>query len=279
VSGPATRARSEAPDAQGSAPRPGRVAGRRVVLVGGSSEIGLAIVAELQRHAPREVALVGREGASLDAAAAKLRAAGCASVTTVEVDALDTDRHGQALDRALAALGGADIVIVAVGVLGEPAGGADGGTGVSDDADAAVEVLRVNTVGAGSLLLRAAERLRAQGGGVLVALSSVAAERPRPANYVYGASKAGLDALARGLGDALYDEGVQVLVVRPGFVRTRMTRGLPAAPLAVEPDAVARATVAGLRSGAQVVWVPAVLRWLMLVIRLLPRQLFRRIRQ
>jgi len=254
------------------APGPQRVLGRRVILLGGSSEIGLAIVAELQRRSPREVALLGRDAAALDAAEARLRAAGCERVLTTALDALQSQQHADALDRAMSELGGADIVIVAVGVLGESGG-------MPADVDAAVEVLRVNTVGAGSLLLHAAERLRARGGGALVALSSVAAERPRPANFVYGASKAGFDALARGLGDALHDDGVQVLVVRPGFVRTRMTRGMQPAPLAVDPEAVARATVEGLRRGAQVIWVPAALRWLMLVIRLLPRQLFRRIRQ
>jgi decaprenylphospho-beta-D-erythro-pentofuranosid-2-ulose 2-reductase len=254
------------------APRDRGVAGRRVVLLGGASEIGLATVAELQRRAPRDVVLAGRDEAALEAAAAQLRAAGCERVVAVALDALQTERHGEALDNAFAQLGGADIVIVAVGVLGEPGG-------MPADVERAVDVLRVNTVGAGSLLLHAAERLRAAGGGALVALSSVAAERPRPANFVYGASKSGLDALARGLGDALHDDGLQVLVVRPGFVRTRMTAGMAPAPLAVDPDDVARATVTGLERGAQVVWVPAVLRWLMLVIRLLPRQLFRRIKQ
>jgi decaprenylphospho-beta-D-erythro-pentofuranosid-2-ulose 2-reductase len=246
--------------------------GRRVILLGGSSEIGLAIVGELQRRSPREVVLVGRSSASLESAAAQLSAQGCERVVSLELDALSTDSHAEALDRAFEEFGGADIVVVAVGVLGEAGG-------MPADVDGAVELLRVNTVGAGSLLLGAAERLRARGGGALVALSSVAAERPRPANFVYGASKAGLDALARGLGDALYDDGVQVLVVRPGFVRTRMTEGMQPAPLAVDAGAVARATVAGLERGAQVVWVPAALRWLMLVIRLLPRQIFRRIRQ
>jgi decaprenylphospho-beta-D-erythro-pentofuranosid-2-ulose 2-reductase len=200
-----------------------------------------------------------------------VRAGGSERVLTRQLDALDGERQAEALDGAIQELGGADIVIVAVGVLGESGG-------MPDDVDGAVEVLRVNTVGAGALLLRAAQRLRGSGGS-LVALSSVAAERPRPANFVYGASKAGFDALARGLGDALHAEGVRVLVVRPGFVRTRMTRDMQAAPLAVDPEAVARATVAGLEGGAQVVWVPAVLRWLMLMIRLLPRQLFRRIKQ
>ena len=138
-------------------------------------------------------------------------------------------------------LGGADIVILAVGLLGERGG-------LPDDLPGALEVLRVNLVGAGSLLLAAARRLDAQRHGTLIVLSSVAGERVRRSNVVYGASKAGLDALAQGLGDALHAHGVRVMVVRPGFVHTRMTRGLDAAPLSTEPAAVARAVVRGARS-------------------------------
>jgi decaprenylphospho-beta-D-erythro-pentofuranosid-2-ulose 2-reductase len=108
-------------------------------------------------------------------------------------------------------------------------------------------------------------------------LSSVAAERPRAANAVYCASKAGLDALAQGLADALAPTGVRVLVVRPGFVATRMTRGLPVPPLSTDPERVAHATVRGLRRGAHTVWGPTALRWALLLVRLLPRPLFRRL--
>ncbi len=129
-------------------------------------------------------------------------------------------------------------------------------------------------------LERAAEQLRAQGcARALVVLSSVAAQRPRRANAVYGASKAGLDALAQGLGDALADAGVRVLVVRPGFVRTRMTQGLRPAPLATSADAVAAVVVKGLARGSHTVWAPRTLRWVMVAVRLLPRALMRRIRQ
>ena len=247
-------------------------AGRRVLVLGGTSEIGLAIVAELQARSPREVALLGRDPGALDEAAERLRAAGVQRAITFELDALASDRHGEVLERAIGELGGADIVVVAVGQLGERGG-------LPSDIAAAVELLEVNLVGAGSLLMHSARRMRDGGGGAIVVLSSVAAERPRRANAVYGASKAGLDALARGLGDDLQDEGVRVLVVRPGFVHTRMTRGLAPAPLATTPDAVARAVLDGLDGGAQTIWVPRPLRWLMLIMRYLPRPIFRRMRQ
>ncbi|MGO9249770.1 MAG: SDR family NAD(P)-dependent oxidoreductase [Solirubrobacteraceae bacterium] len=247
-------------------------AGRRIVVLGGTSEIALAIVCELQSRAPREVALVGRDPGGLAGAAADLTGAGCAPVLTFELDALDLDRHEQVIGEAFDELGGADIVIIAVGVLGERGG-------LPDDISGALEVLQINTVGAGSLLIHSARRLCEQGTGTLVVLSSVAGERARAANVVYGASKAGLDALAQGLGDTLHDQGVRVLVVRPGFVHTRMTQGLEPAPLSTTPQALARVVVGGLDNGAHTVWAPPTLRWLMVVVRMLPRPLFRRLRQ
>jgi decaprenylphospho-beta-D-erythro-pentofuranosid-2-ulose 2-reductase len=244
-------------------------AGRKVVVLGGTSQIALAIVRELQRGAPREVALLGRDSIALEHDAEDLRAAGCRPVFTLELDSRETDRHAEIVGEAFDRLGGADIVVLAVGVLGErgglPAKTAD-----------AVELLQVNLVGAGSLLIEAARQLRDRGGGALVVLSSVAAERPRRANVVYGASKAGLDALAQGLGDALRDAGVRVLVVRPGFVHTRMTRGLEPAPLSTTPAVVADVVVRGLDRGAHTVWAPPSLRWLMLIVRMLPRPILRR---
>ena len=174
------------------------------------------------------------------------------------------------MQRAFAELGGAELVILAVGVLGAS-------RGLPEDVEEAVGVLQTNVVGAGSLLMHSARSLREGGGGTVVVLSSVAAERPRRANPVYGASKAGLDALAQGLGDALHDQGVRIVVVRPGFVHTRMTRGMDAAPFAVQPETVATAVAKGLAGGAETIWVPGPLRFVMLIMRMLPRFIFRRI--
>lgn len=252
--------------------RGSRPLGRRVVVAGGTSEIALAIVRALQAQGPREVMLLGRDADALQRAAEQLREAGCPRTLVAPLEAAEVERHGEIVRDAIARLGGADVVIVAVGVL------ADEGAALADPAGA-VEVLRVNFLGAGSLLLHFAQALREAGGGDLVVLSSVAAQRPRRANPVYGASKAGLDALAQGLGDALWEEGVHVLVVRPGFVRTRMTRGMRAAPLATSAEAVSSLVVGGLARRAHTVWAPRAVRWLMLVVRLLPRALLRRVRQ
>ena len=125
--------------------------------------------------------------------------------------------------------------------------------------------------------LAAAAVLRRQGHGTLVVLSSVAGERARADNYVYGATKAGLDAFAQGLGDALVDSGARVMVVRPGFVHTRMTTGLEPAPFSTTPEAVADVVLDGLAKRRDVVWAPPVLRWLFAVLRHLPRGVWRKV--
>jgi decaprenylphospho-beta-D-erythro-pentofuranosid-2-ulose 2-reductase len=244
---------------------------RRVLVLGGTSELALAIVSELARRAPRELALLGRDRDALERAAAQLREHDCPRVLTAEVDALDSDSHEQAIAGAWEQLGGVDLAIVAVGLLGER-------HTLLDDVPAALDVLRVNMLGTGSLALRAAQRLREQGSGTLMVLSSIAAQRARPSNVAYGASKAGLDALARGLDIALAPKGVRVMVVRPGFIHTRMTRGLPVPPLASTPQEVAKRVVDKLDgSGAAVVWAPGVMRPVMALVGLLPRSVFRRV--
>lgn len=243
---------------------------RRVLLVGGSSEIGLAIVRRLAADGSVSACLLGRDGERLDAAAHWLGDRGVAPVSTVVADADDVDAHEGAVGHAFADGGGFDLVVVATGRLGAQAG-------LDADPDEAAEVMRVTFLGAGSLMLHCLRRLRDQHHGTLVVLSSVAAERPRAGNPVYGAAKAGLDALAQGLADAVAGTGVRVLVVRPGFVHTRMTAGLAPAPMSVAPEQVADATVRALAGRAHTVWVPGRLRFVFAVLRLLPRSIFRRL--
>jgi decaprenylphospho-beta-D-erythro-pentofuranosid-2-ulose 2-reductase len=242
---------------------------RRVLLIGGNSEIGLAIVRRLAQDTPVQPFLLGRDAARLAPALASLGGGSVGEIDVLDADALDT--HAAIIDRAFERAGGFDIVIVAVGLLGAQEG---------LDADPAVanDVMRVNFVGCGSLLLAAMRALQAQSRpGTVVVLSSVAAERPRAGNAIYGAAKAGFDALAQGLADASASTGPRVVVVRPGFVHTQMTAGLPAAPFATSADAVAEATVRGLAGRAHTVWVPGGLRFIFAVLRHLPRPIYRRL--
>ncbi|HET7051435.1 MAG TPA: SDR family NAD(P)-dependent oxidoreductase [Solirubrobacteraceae bacterium] len=259
-----------AAEPRGRPVRPLASSGRRVLLLGGSSEIGLAIVRRLLREGPVRPYLIGRERDRLAAALADLERAGCAAGALDVVDAERVEDHAQALDRAFAAMDGFDLVVLAVGALGAQ-------SGLDADPDEILAVMRVNFTGAGSLLIEALRRLRDQGCGALVVLSSVAAERPRAGNAIYGAAKAGLDALAQGLADATAGSGVRVLVVRPGFVSTKMTAGLKPAPMATTPQAVADTTVAALTGRAHTIWAPRRLRLVFAVLRHLPRRLYRRL--
>jgi decaprenylphospho-beta-D-ribofuranose 2-oxidase len=243
---------------------------KRVLLLGGTSDIGLAIVRQLINDGPVRPYLIGRDRERLRDSLDALERAGALSG---EIDVLDTDdveSHEPTIARAFERFGGFDLVVVAVGVLGAQ-------EGLDAERDQVLEVMRVNFLGAGSLLVESLRRLRAEGSGTLVALSSVGAERARASNAVYGAAKAGFDALAQGLADATAGTGVRVLVVRPGFVTTKMTAGLEPAPMATTAEAVAEATVAGLEGNAHTVWVPGRLRLVFAVLRHLPRSVFRRL--
>jgi decaprenylphospho-beta-D-erythro-pentofuranosid-2-ulose 2-reductase len=240
-----------------------------VFVLGGTSDIARAVVARLVARRTRTVILAGRDPAGLDKVAAELTAAGADRVELVPFEAADPTSHAALVDGVFDRHGDIDLVLVAFGVLGDQ-------RAIVDDPDAGAALAQVNYVAAVSTGLAVARRLRAQGHGTVVALSSVAGERPRRANFVYGSSKAGMDAFFTGLGDELHGRGVRVVVVRPGFVRTRMTAGLPSVPFATTPEAVADAVVGALASGAETVWVPAILRWVMVVARHLPRPLFRR---
>ncbi|MFC9680841.1 decaprenylphospho-beta-D-erythro-pentofuranosid-2-ulose 2-reductase [Streptomyces sp. NPDC056948] len=239
-----------------------------LLVLGGTSEIALATARRLIARRTRTVWLAGRPSAALEEAAGRLRGLG-ADVHTIAFDALDPTSHEGVLGKVFAE-GDIDMVLLAFGLLGDQARD-------EREPEAAVRVAQTNYTGAVSASLVCARALQAQGHGSLVVMSSVAGERARRANFIYGSSKAGLDAFAQGLGDALHGTGVHVMVVRPGFVRTRMTAGLPEAPLATTPEAVATAVELGLRRRSETVWVPGALRVVMAALRHLPRGVFRRL--
>ena len=241
-----------------------------VLVLGGGSEIALAIVDRLVATRCRTVVLAVRDPAAVTPAVERLRSAGASTVEAVAFDALEPASHQAVIDDVVERHGDLDMVLLAFGVLGDQA---------TFDADpvAAAEAARANYVGSVSASLAAAERFRQQGHGVLLVLSSVAGMRTRADNYVYGSTKAGLDAFALGLGDALVGTGARVVVVRPGFVHTKMTEGMPPAPFSTTPEKVADAVVAGLAKGREVIWAPPVVGPVFAVLKLLPRPLWRRI--
>ena len=239
-----------------------------LLLLGGTSEIALATAHAYAEHRRLRVILAARPSARRDAAQAGLQEKGC-TVDVVDFDARSTDTHPAAIAECFTH-GDVDVALVAFGVLGDQ-------EQAWTDVEVAVALAETNYVGAVSVGVLLAERLQAQGHGSIVALSTVAAERPRRSNFVYGSTKAGLDAFYTGLTEALRPSGVHVGVVRPGFVRSRMTEGMDAAPLATTPEAVAQVILDVVRNKKEQAWAPAPLRAVMSTLRHIPRPVFRRL--
>ena len=240
------------------------------LVLGGSSDIGRAIVSALVADRTRKVILAARDPDALGVASDELRAAG-AQVDAVAFDATETAAHQALIDSVFDDHGDIDLVLVTFGVLGKQAD-------LLEDPAAAAESVQVNFTGATAALLAVAHRMRRQGHGTIVVLSSVAGERARRSNFVYGSAKAGLDAFAQGLADELAPAGIDVIVVRPGMVRTKMTTGMEPVPLTTTAEAVAEDVVAAIRKGgSRTVWSPPALRYVMTALRLLPRPIFRRL--
>jgi decaprenylphospho-beta-D-erythro-pentofuranosid-2-ulose 2-reductase len=241
-----------------------------VLVLGGTSEIALATARRVVARRAARVVLAARKPEACDAAAAELRAAGASEVHAVAFDGTDFASHETFVNTIFDRFGDFDLVLVAFGVLGDQ-------ERAEIDPAVALDIVQTNFTGTVSVTVPLAARLRAQGHGTLVLLSSVAGERVRRSNFVYGASKAGVDGYYQGLAASLAPSGVHVMIVRPGFVHTKMTKGLKAAPLSVSADAVADAIVRGIARGRDIVWVPPAMRYVMTVFRHLPIAVFRRL--
>ena len=238
-------------------------------MLGGSSEIGIAITRALLSPVTRTIVLACRDVDKGEQTATSLRSDGI-TVDVVHFDGAEPDSHAACINAIAERHGDLDVVILAFGQLG------DNDAALTDPVVAA-HLAQVNFTGAVSASVAVASRLRSQGHGELVVLSSVAGERVRKGNAVYGATKAGLDGFAQALGDSLVGTGARVLVVRPGFVHTAMTAGAKPAPFATTADKVAEVTVAGLRSGRRTVWAPGILRFVFMALRHVPGPIWRRL--
>lgn len=238
-----------------------------VLVLGGGSEIANETVELLLTRRCKSVLLAVRSPAKVAPLLDHYRSQGV-TADAIEFDASDTASHAQVIADAFSRSGDIDIVISAFGVLGNQ-------SDFDDDPAAAADSVLVNFGGQVSALTATAAEMKRQGHGTIVVLSSVAGERVRKDNAVYGATKAGLDGFAQALSDRLVGTGVNVLIVRPGFVHSRMTEGLEPAPFATTPEKVAADIVAGLDRGATVIWSPGILRGLFTVMRHLPRPVWR----
>ncbi len=247
-----------------------------ILLLGGTSEIGLAICERYLRNANARIVLADLPNhPGKDAAVSQLKAAGAKSVEWIDFDGVDTAGHPAVIEAAFAG-GDIDVAIVAFGLLGNA-------EELWQDQRKAVQIAQINYTAAVSVGVLLGEKMRAQGFGQIIAMSSVAGERVRRSNFVYGSTKAGLDGFYLGLGEALRPSGVRVLVIRPGQVRTTTTiehwkaTGAKEAPFTVDKEAVAELAVTSAAKGKELVWAPGPVRYLLMVLRHIPRPIFRKL--
>ncbi|PXX63093.1 decaprenylphospho-beta-D-erythro-pentofuranosid-2-ulose 2-reductase [Nocardia tenerifensis] len=241
-----------------------------ILLLGGTSEIGLAICAEYLKKGAARVVLAALPNDPLrEDAVAKMKAAGASSVELVDFDALDTDGHPKVIDAAWDG-GDIDIAIVAFALDGDP-------EELWQNQRKAVQVAGINYTASVSVGVLVGEKMKAQGFGRIIALSSVAGERVRRSNFVYGSTKAGLDGFFLGLGEALRPYGPRVLVIRPGMVRTRFSAHVKEAPLTVDKEVIAELAVSAAQKGKDLIWAPGTWRYVMMILRHVPRPIFRKL--
>lgn len=237
------------------------------LVIGATSDIGRATARKLAAEM-QVVQLAGRDVEQLEREACDLRVRTGASVTVHRCDVVRRD-GAVALVDTLQPL--ADVAVCFVGALGDQ-------LRAQRDASAAEELIAVNYIGPALLLGALAERFEARGAGTLVGVGSVAGDRGRGSNYVYGSAKAGFAAFLSGLRNRLAGKGVHVVTVKPGFVRTRMTDGMELPELlTAEPDEVADVIVQAVRRGRDVVYVHGRWRLLMWLVRLIPERIFKRL--
>lgn len=241
-----------------------------LLVLGGTSDIALATAKKYAEKSPLRIILADRpeESERLDAAADSLRKTG-STVSILTFDARKPETHAEVIDKAFAD-GDVDVTLIAFGIQGDNEKG-------WTDVEAARAVADINYVAPVSLGVLLANKLRGQGHGRVAVMSSPAGERARRSNFVYGASKAGLDVFFSGLAYALDEHGVKVTVVRPNFTHTKLTKGMDAAPMANTPESVADAIYDGVAKGKPVVYAPAQFKFVMSVLRHVPRPIFRKL--
>ena len=243
---------------------------QNIVMFGGTSDIGLAVVRRLVKATTRTVVLASRDTAAAATAAGDIGGREGTDLLHVEWDATDVGSAEAVVERVVAAAGDIDIAVIAAGILDEE-------TDVLEDRSGIPAMAAVNFTSPMIVMAALAARMREQGYGRIILLSSVAGVRPRRSNPGYGATKAGIDGFALALDHRLEGSGADIMVVRPGFVATRMTDGMRPAPFSATADDVARAVEAAMNGSRTVVWVPGILRFVFGVLRLLPQPLWRRL--
>lgn len=242
---------------------------KHILIIGANSAIAMAC-ARRWAQSPSRFVLMGRDAQRLQAGVDDLRARG-AQAEAVPLDVLDTAAQGDALQRAIESLGRIDVMLMAHGTLPDQAQ-------CEREPGQARAAYLTNAVSVIELLLRLAPVMERQGQGTLAVITSVAGDRGRPSNFVYGSAKAAVSTFCEGLRSRLFRHGVHVLDIRPGFVATPMTVGL-ALPKALvsSPDRAAQGILRAVERRADVAYVPGYWRLILLIVRSIPGVLFKRL--
>lgn len=242
---------------------------KKIVIVGATSAIAEATA---RRWAARGDALflVGRHAARLEAIAADLRVRGAAAAHVFAMDACDSARHQAMLDAAASALDGVDVALIAHGSLPDQ-------RACEQDFELMRREFEVNALSVVALAARFGAYFEAAGAGSLAVIGSVAGDRGRQSNYVYGAAKGMVGLFLQGLRNRLSKTGVQVLTIKPGFVDTPMTAAFPKGALWAKPDAIAEGIVRAIDRRQDIVYLPGFWRLIMLVICHIPEKVFKKL--
>lgn len=239
-------------------------------MLGGNSDIAFAILKELAKHRLEKVVLAGPNQTTLHERASMVSGLGKIEVLVASFDATDLTQVAAQTDLSMSLVPNVDLLIMAAGILGDQS---------SDESEpmAVSRVLTTNFTGPAVALTAVVEKMKKQGTGSIIVLSSVAGAKVRRSNFIYGSSKAGLDAFALGFSDALWDTPIQITVVRPGFVKTKMTESLKTVPMSTTPEKVAIAALRAMELGKDIVWVPQSFRTIIFGLRHMPRSVNRKL--
>lgn len=241
---------------------------KKILIIGATSAIAEA-TARLWAGQGHRLYLLGRHAERLAAIAADLKVRGAESVQSAVLDVNDYARHAAVLDAVTTALCGLNVVLIAHGTLGEQ-------KTCEQDFNATLQELHTNAISVISLLTHLANYFEIQKQGSIAVISSVAGDRGRQSNYVYGTAKGAVSVFLQGLRNRLYKSGVQVLTVKPGFVDTPMTAGFKKGLLWVSPEVVARSIQAGIEKRRDVIYTPWFWILIMLLIKSIPERIFKK---
>ncbi len=242
---------------------------QKILIIGATSAIAEA-TARLYASRGDTVYLMARNEERLAVMSNDLAIRGAQKVVTAAFDILEHEQHRSLLESAAETMGGIDVILVAHGILPDQAA-------CEKDPERMRDAFEVNALGTLSLLTLIANRLEAQGSGTLAVIGSVAGDRGRKSNYVYGASKAALHTFLQGLRNRLAGKGINVITIKPGFVDTPMTAAFEKGPLWAAPETIAAGIVKAIERRRDVVYLPWFWRLIMLVVRTIPERLFKRL--